>query len=452
MSDQVSPGISAHRLDPAAYRKNFADVHAPLSTNEAKLAAEHCLFCYNAPCIEACPTGIDIPQFIRQIGGNDPLSAAKTIFDANIMGGMCARVCPTDTLCEGACVRNADAGEAVKIGLLQRYATDAAMAQAHHPYKRGVSSGRRVAVVGAGPAGLACAHGLARDGHDVTIFEARPKGGGLNEYGIAAYKAVDDFAARELDFILQIGGIAVKYGHKLGDNVMLAELVANFDAVFLGLGLAGTNALGLPGALPQGVMDAVAFIETLRQTADKSSLGVGRNIVVIGGGMTAIDIARQTRRLGASDVTICYRRGPEAMKASLSEQEGARADGVFIRHHLTPLRLVAEGGQLRAVELAIKTPDADIASAETISLPCDQLFLAIGQTWSDGIDMPLAMKDGRIAVDAARRTSQPKIWAGGDCIADGLDLTVAAVEDGKLAAVSISQTLAANPQERDRRG
>lgn len=442
MSDQSSPGIAAHRLEPAAYQKNFLDVHAPLSINEAKLAAEHCLFCYNAPCIEACPTAIDIPQFIRQISGNDPLSAAKTIFDANIMGGMCARVCPTDTLCEGACVRNADVGEAVKIGLLQRFATDAAMAQADHPYKRDPSTGRRIGVVGAGPAGLACAHALARDGHDVTIYEAKSKGGGLNEYGIAAYKAADDFAARELDFILQIGGIAVKYGQKLGRDIVLAELVADFDAVFLGMGLAGTNALGLPGTLPQGVMDAVAFIETLRQTADKSSLGVGRNIVVIGGGMTAIDIARQTRRLGASEVTICYRRGPEAMKASLSEQEGARADGVFIRHHLSPLRLIAAGGQLRAVELAIKDADAGVALAATLTLPCDQLFLAIGQTWTHGLDTPLAMKGGRIAVDAARRTSQPKIWAGGDCIADGLDLTVAAVEDGKLAAASISQILA----------
>jgi dihydropyrimidine dehydrogenase (NAD+) subunit PreT len=299
-------------------------------------------------------------------------------------------------------------------------------------------------VVGAGPAGLACAHKLATLGHDVVVFEAREKSGGLNEYGIAAYKSTDDFAQAEIDYITAIGGIDIRHGKHLGRDVQLADLVKQYDAVFLGMGLGDTNALGLEDGI-EGVIEAVDYIAELRQANDLASLPVGRRIVVVGGGMTAIDIASQTKRLGAESVTIAYRRGQPQMNASDYEQELAQTDGVLIRHWLKPSRLHAEGGKLVAVELEYTREDGGklVGTGEKLRLECDQLFTAIGQaflpTEVDGV--PLAFEKGRLAVDAERRTSVPGIWAGGDCVAGGQDLTVAAVEDGKQAALSIDRAL-----------
>ena len=301
-------------LDKAQYVKNFADLHPPLSTHEALVESDRCYFCYDAPCMKACPTTIDIPLFIREIQAGHPKSAAKTIFNQNILGGMCARVCPTETLCEEACVRETAEGKPVKIGMLQRYATDQAIAETH-PFTRARSSGKKVAVVGAGPAGLACAHRLAMHGHEVTIFEARKKPGGLNEFGIAAYKAVDDFAQKEVDFILSIGGITIKNNMALGRKLKLPDLQRDFDAVFLGMGLSGVNALGAKNEDADGIEDAVDYISDLRQAKDMSKLPVGRNVLVIGGGMTAVDVAIQSKLLGAENVTILYRRGAAHMNA-----------------------------------------------------------------------------------------------------------------------------------------
>ena len=237
-------GVVAGRLQPADYKENFSDVHPPLTRHEAFVESERCYFCSDAPCQTACPTSIDIPLFIREIAVGNDIGAAETILKSNILGGMCARVCPTETLCEEVCVRQTAEGKPVKIGQLQRYATDVAMADKAHPFTRAKATGRKVAVVGAGPAGLACAHRLAMKGHDVTIFEARKKPGGLNEHGIAAYKTVDDFAHQEVEFVLAIGGIRIESGKALGRKLKLADLRRDFDAVFLGLGLQGVNALG----------------------------------------------------------------------------------------------------------------------------------------------------------------------------------------------------------------
>ena len=437
-----APDIVAGRLPADVYARNFADLHPRLSPREARVAAERCLFCYDAPCVQACPTSIDIPLFIRQIASGNPLGSAKTILDSNIMGGMCARVCPTETLCEEVCVREIAEGKPVEIGRLQRYATDALFAAGRQLYRQGPASGHKVAVVGAGPAGLACAHKLATLGHAVTVFEARDKPGGLNEYGIAAYKTVDGFAQAEADWILGVGGIELRTGIRLGREVTLADLRQQFDAVFLGLGLGAVNDLGLDETGVDGVMDAVAYIATLRQAIDLASLPVGRRVVVVGGGMTAIDIASQTKRLGAEDVTIVYRRGPEHMGASAYEQEIAQTDGVLLRHWLRPRRLLAEGGRLSGVEL-----DYTDGRTETLTLPCDQLFKAIGQAFLpaavDGSRELVKLEHGRIAVDAERRTSLSGVWAGGDCVAGGKDLTVTAVEDGKQAALSIDRALRA---------
>jgi glutamate synthase (NADPH/NADH) small chain len=443
-------GIATGRLPPADYAENFSDLHPPLDRHEALVEADRCYFCYDAPCMQACPTSIDIPMFIRQIATGNPLGSARTIFDQNILGGMCARVCPVETLCEEACVREEAEGKPVQIGRLQRYATDVAMAEEKQFYERAAPTGKRVAVVGAGPAGLACAHRLSRHGHEVTLFEARPKGGGLNEYGIAAYKTTGGFAQDEVDYVLDIGGIEIEYGKALGRDISLAELAAGYDAVFLGLGLAGINALGAEGEEAEGVENAVEFIATLRQASDLAGLPVGRRVVVIGGGMTAIDVAVQSKLLGAEEVTICYRRGQESMNASGFEQDLAAANGVTIRHWLQPKRVIAEGGKVVGIELEYTSmKDGRLAgTGEMLRLAADQVFKAIGQTFDaaplNGSGPKVALENGRIRVDAEGRTSMPKVWAGGDCIRGGEDLTVTSVAQGRDAAESIHRTLAAN--------
>ena len=433
------PDIHPARLQKQDYAINFSDLHPRLTDHEALVEADRCFFCHDAPCQTACPTSIDIPMFIREIQGGHPKSAAKTIFDQNIFGGMCARVCPVETLCEQVCVRNTSEGKPVKIGMLQRYATDAAMADRKHPYSRAKSTGKSVAVVGAGPAGLACAHRLAMRGHDVTVFDARPKAGGLNEYGIASYKAVDDFAQKEVDFILSIGGITVEHGKALGKDLKLADLQSRFGAVFLGLGLQGVNALGTRDENSKGIEDAVGYIAELRQSKDLAKLPVGRKVLVIGGGMTAIDVAVQSKLLGAEEVTVLYRRGQEQMKASRFEQELAQTRGVKIRHWVAPRKVVVVEGRARGLvcEYMKDQKGKLIGTGETFTLEADMIFKAIGQTFIDVNGGSLGLDGGRIRVDADRRTTVRGIWAGGDCAAGGNDLTVAAVDDGRRAAESI---------------
>ena len=437
-----APDIRAKRLSKAQLAANFADLHPPLNDHEALVESDRCYFCHDAPCMKACPTSIDIPMFIREIQAGHPKSAAKTIFDQNILGGMCARVCPTETLCEEVCVREVAEGKPVKIGLLQRYATDAAMAETH-PYKRAPSTRKRVAVVGAGPAGLACAHRLATHGHDVTIYDAHKKSGGLNEFGIAAYKTVDDFAQKEVDFIAAIGGIHFSHGKALGKQLKLSMLEADFDAVFLGLGYAGVNELGIKGEDAKGVEDAVAYIAELRQAKDLAKLKVGRRVVVIGGGMTAIDIAVQSKLLGAEEVSILYRRGREHMKASVYEQELALSHGVAICEWAMPKKLIIRDGKLVGIKVegSMMKGKKLVGTSKTYELAADVVFKAIGQSFEDVTAGVLALQDGRIKVDAGKHTSRPKIWAGGDCIAGNRALTVAAVDDGRRAAESINSYL-----------
>ncbi len=448
---QFKDGIAAGRLSRSEVTDNFSDLHPPFDKHEALVEADRCYFCYDAPCMNACPTSIDIPMFIREISTGNPLGAAKTIFDQNILGGMCARVCPTETLCEEVCVREVAEGKPVQIGRLQRYATDAAMAHKKQFYKRAKSTGKKVAVVGAGPAGLAAAHRLAVHGHDVTIFEAKKKSGGLNEYGIAAYKSTDGFAQAEVDYVMAIGGIEIKHGKALGKNVHLADLAAKYDAVFLGMGMAGVNALNAAGERAEGVRDAVDFIAELRQAKDLGKLPVGRRVVVIGGGMTAVDAAVQSKLLGAEEVTIAYRRGQDGMNASEFEQDLATANGVVIRHWVQPKKVVAKGGKVTGIELeytAMKSGKL-VGTGETVTLAADQVLRAIGQQFVaadlDSSDSGPALAGGRIKVDAEGRTSMKNVWAGGDCVKDAReDLTVAAVAAGRDAAESINRALTSN--------
>ena len=416
-------GIVAARLTDTALAANFADIAPKLPAHEARVAADRCYFCHDAPCMTACPTSIDIPLFIRQIATGTPDAAAKTIFAQNILGGMCARVCPTEQLCEEVCVREVAEGKPVEIGRLQRFATDTLMDKGIHPFTAAPATGKKIAVVGAGPAGLACAHRLALKGHKVWVFDRRPKAGGLNEYGIATYKTADDFAAREVEWLLKIGGITIQNGVELGKDISLAQLEADYDAVFLGVGLGGVNALGIAGEDLAGVSNAVDFIAALRQSLPKT-IAVGRDVVVIGGGMTAVDAAVQSKLLGAQSVTMVYRRGKDRMSASTYEQDHATSAGVRIIYGATPIEIKGK--------TAVEGITFAYEGGDSFTLAADQVFKAIGQKLDAA---PMPSQGGKLVNQSG------KIWAGGDCALGGADLTVTAVAEGRDAAEAIHAKL-----------
>ena len=448
MSSAFAPDIQANRLSAGDYARNFADASPPLSVSQALLEAERCLYCFDAPCATACPTGIDVPSFIKRIADGNLRGSARTILEANPLGGMCARVCPTENLCEKVCVRNTQEGRPVQIGRLQRHAVDALMESAQPQlFTRAAPTGKTVAVVGAGPAGLACAHTLARLGHAVVVYDAKPKAGGLNEYGLASYKTPDDFAQKEIAWLLDIGGITLRQGWRLETPAQLDALRQDHDALFLGMGLQQTHLLGVPGEHLDGVQDAVDFIATLRQTPQLATLPVGRRVVVIGGGMTAVDAAVQSKLLGAQEVHMVYRRGANTMSASNAEQDWAQTHGVTLHHWLAPEEIVGADGQASGVRFAHQAlVDGKLqATGETHTLAADTVLKAIGQGLGNPVlaQAGLALQDGRIATDAVGQTNLPGVWAGGDCRAGGLDLTVEAVEHGKQSARAIHQHLSA---------
>ena len=441
------PDIKAGRLSACQYTGNFSDAHPPLTSVQALIEAERCYYCFDAPCVNACPTGIDIPSFIRRIGEDNLRGAARAILEANVFGGMCARVCPTEVLCEQACVRNTNEDKPVEIGLLQRHATDAYFKAPGAPmFTRAALTGKRIAVVGAGPAGLSCAHRAAMLGHDAVVFDANIEPGGLNEYGLATYKTTDGFAQKEIEWLLSIGGIEMRCGQVLGEQFTLARLTQEFDAVFLGLGLAGVNALGLAGEVPSGLApsglgNAVDFIAGLRQANDLAAVPVGRRVVVIGGGMTAIDAAVQSRKLGAQEVTIVYRRDQQRMPASKDEQEWAQLNGVTIREWSVLKSLDAADGHVESATFATvhEVGGRLEKTGRQWRIEADTVLKAIGQTLvlADPLLQTLVLQGGRIKVDPQGRTSMTKVWAGGDCTFGGRDLTVEAVEHGRIAAHSI---------------
>ncbi len=440
------------QADNSALAEQFTDLAPPLTARQAAIEAARCLYCYDAPCTRICPSEIDVASFIRNIHDENINGAAAGILKQNILGGSCARVCPTEILCEDACVRNHDAeGQPVKIGLLQRYATDHA-SFTEHPFKRAAATGKTVAVVGAGPAGLSCAHRLAMLGNDVVVYESRAKAGGLNEYGIAKYKLTDDFAHKEVEFLLGIGGIEIRYGQTLGQNLALKDLHAQYDAVFLGLGLNASRQLGLTGEDAPGLMAAVDYIAALRQADDLSALPVPKRAIVVGAGNTAIDMAVQIQRLGAEEVTLVYRRGFEAMSATGHEQDIAKANQVRMRTWAMPKDvLLDDAGRVRGMRFEKTKMDGTrlVGTGEVFEIAADAIFKAIGQSMDNtSISDPLAQqltRDGdKIHVDAQFRTALAGIYAGGDCVAPGQDLTVQAVQHGKLAALAIHHDISSN--------
>ncbi|MFI5150192.1 MAG: NAD(P)-dependent oxidoreductase [Bacteroidia bacterium] len=442
--------ILNNRLTREELEKNFSDVHPPFEHAEgALLEANRCINCYDAPCTKLCPTSIAVPQFIKQIASGNLKGSAHTIFSSNIMGGGCSKVCPVEKLCEGACVFNLLGETPIAIAKLQRYATEKAIHSKWKLFERKASNGRKVAVVGAGPAGLSCAHTLSLQGVDVTVFEKETKGGGLMTYGVAAYKVTPQFCQEEVDYITSLGGITIQYNKTLGKDITLEELRGNFDAVFLGIGVGIARALEIPGEDLEGVEDAIRFIYDLR-THSFSQKAVGDKVAVIGMGMTAIDAATQCKRLGAKEVTLLYRRTEQEKPCTEVELELARLDGCNVIWLAAPKEIKGEKGKVSKLicsRMKLGLADssgrkAPVDTGETFELEVDMVIKAAGQipfeelVTSTGVEN----KDGKIKINTFGKTNLDGVFSGGDAVNGGKEV-VDAVQAGKDAATGILEYL-----------
>ncbi|MEJ7810512.1 MAG: NAD(P)-dependent oxidoreductase [Gemmatimonadaceae bacterium] len=429
--------LSAAQLD-----MNFADIAPPLTPDAALLEAHQCLYCYDAPCTRACPTHIDVPSFIKKIASGNMRGSARVILDANPMGHSCARACPVEVLCEGACVLNDRDEEPIKIALLQRHATDYALEHDLKLFAPGASNGMRVAIVGAGPAGLSCARDLCRWGYAVTMFDDRPLPGGLNTYAIAEYKMRVPLALAEARMVLDMG-IELRSGVRVGRDIGFDELERDHDAVFVAVGLGAARRLGVPGEELPGIQDALSFIEQLK-THPYAETRVGRHVVVLGAGNTAIDAATQAKRLGAERVTIVYRRGEAEMPAYRYEYELAKKDGCEFRFQTAPRRFLGSDRVtgVECVHVALGQPDsagrrapAEVPASEHV-IECDMVLEALGQLPRADV----ATVAGARLEGSRMQTGSSRVFMGGDCANGGAEIVNAAAE-GKWAAVRIHEML-----------
>jgi len=442
--------IANNKLSQDQYASNFSDIHPPFENKEAALIeANRCLFCYDAPCIKSCPTSINIPKFIKQITTDNVKGSAHTIFESNIMGAGCSKVCPVEKLCEGSCVYNLLEETPIHIAKLQRYSTEMAMRKKWKLFERKPSIGKKVAIIGAGPAGLSCAHVLSRAGVDVTIFEKEPLGGGLMTYGIAAYKVTPQFCEDEVNYITSIGGIEIKYNQELGRNVALSELQSNYDSVYLGIGVGVARQLDIPGEDLAGVEDAIRFIYNIR-TKGYPSIPVGDKVAVIGMGMTAIDAATQAKRLGAKEVTLIYRRTQQEMPCTEMELNIAKLDGCVIKWLASPKKVIGVNGKVSQLEcncMKLGEPDSSgrrspIETGESIILDVDMVIKATGQIPFNELVNSNALKNksGKLDIDTNQSTNLKGVFAGGDAVNGGKEV-VDAVQAGKDGADGILKYL-----------
>jgi glutamate synthase (NADPH/NADH) small chain len=442
--------IKNNRLKAEQYEANFADIHPPFENETAaQVEASRCLFCYDAPCTKSCPTHIDVPKFIKQIATENIKGSAKTIFSSNIMGAGCSKVCPVEKLCEGSCVFNLLNEPPIPIAKLQRYSTEKAMENNWQLFERKPSAGKRVAVIGAGPAGLSCAHLLSREGIDVTIYEKESKGGGLMTYGIAAYKVTPQFCEDEVNYITSIGGIEIKYNQELGKDISLAQLKKEYDAVYLGIGVGVARQLEIPGEKLEGVVDAIKFIYDIRANG-YSSVPVGDKVAVIGMGMTAIDAATQAKRLGAKEVTMLYRRTEAEMPCTKHELDIAMLDGCEIIWLAAPQKIKGSAGKVKQLvcsKMKLGEPDASgrrspVDTGETFSLDVDMVIKAAGQVPFEKLikKSRLDNKNGKIVINDNCATNIKGVFAGGDAVNGGKEV-VDAVQAGKDGAAAILKYL-----------
>lgn len=441
---------TATRLPQEELERNFADINPPLTPSQALEEGSRCLFCYDAPCQKACPTDIDVPMFIRQILTGNIKGSAQTILEANILGHSCGRVCPTSVLCEGACVLNGEGKRPVLIGRLQRHAVDYVLDNNITLFTPGKTNGKRVALIGGGPASLSCAFYLRREGYETVIYDAHAEPGGLNTYGIAAYKMRANESVREIEMIRKMG-VTIKSGVQVGKDVSLTQLEKEYDAIFIGIGLGETERLGIEGESLEGSMDALTFIE---QTKVKrfSDVAIGKRVAVIGGGNTAIDVATAAKRLGADDVYMIYRRGRDEMSAFDYEYDLAQSDGVKFIWQTAPKRILGAGRveSLECVRTQFGAPDASgrrspvVLPNSEFSLPVDMVVRALGQMKkTDFLQSISGLKLDRGKVSVAHETMQtanPQYFAGGDCVSGAAEV-VDAVADGRRAAAGIHSYL-----------
>jgi glutamate synthase (NADPH/NADH) small chain len=442
MSSESTP--FAQQIAKERLERELPDGKPLLTPGEARAEAERCLFCHDAPCVTACPTEIDIPLFIKKIASGNVTGSANTIFESNILGYSCARVCPVEVLCVGACVYNDWHRAPIQIGKLQRFATETSLARAAKvgkvpltPKPKSAAS-KRVALIGGGPASLACAGYLALEGHHAVIFERNNLPGGLNTTGVAPYKLHADDALREVDFVASLG-VEIRTGIEIGKGVSTESLLNEYDAVFIGIGLGADTRLNVPGEDGPGVYGATAFIERMKNDPGFSIAGM-KQVLVVGGGNTAIDVARELALLGVPDVAMVYRRGAEHMSGYVHEMAAARSEGVRLVQKAQPVAVLRDeggNGNVKALRVALTENGAPVAGTE-LDLACDTVVLAIGQSKLRQLasELPGVELDARgcvVVEGGSRRTGNPRVYAGGDCINGGKEV-VNAVADGRDAA------------------